>query len=353
MRSQSFAAFLVAAMAVFVLGPLPDGWGQKPPPPVPANPQAPVLAMPMPLGMQRGTGLDLVLTGSNLAGPTGLATDIPAQITIPTADKNGQDNSKLKVHLDVAADVPLGYYPIRLATTRGMSNLRIFCIDDLPQVLETGTNHVITAPQALPIPCVVAGRIVAQTGSYFKITVAAGQRVSFDVLGHRLGSPIDPQLSIFSAKTKREVAYDNDSPGCQSDPRLTHVFKEAGDYIIEVKDVLNRGGPDFVYRLRVGDFPLATVPIPMAAQRGSKITVNFAGPQVAGAIPAVVAVPSDPNVNVLWIAPQGANGLHGWPVALAVTDLAESIEQRAQQSTEPGEPADCSRGRDGALRAQR
>src|ERR1022692_2231161 len=74
-------------------------WGQKPPPAAVGNSQAPVLAMPMPLGMQRGTTMELLLTGANLAGPTGLMTGFPAQVTISSEDKNGQDNSKLKVRL--------------------------------------------------------------------------------------------------------------------------------------------------------------------------------------------------------------------------------------------------------------
>src|SRR5207253_1124789 len=94
-------------------------WGQKPPPPVLPNPQAPILAMPVPLGMQRGTSLDLLLTGTNLAGPTALWTGFAAKIHIPAEDKNGQDNAKLKVRLEVDGNVPLGYYPVRLATTRG------------------------------------------------------------------------------------------------------------------------------------------------------------------------------------------------------------------------------------------
>jgi len=279
--------------------------------------------------------LELLLTGTNLAGPTGLMTGFPAHVTIPSEDKNGQDNSKLKVRLEVPANAPLGYYPLRLATTRGMSNVRLFCIDELPQVLKVDTNDKFETAQLVPVPCVVAGRAVAEAVAYFKIFVVAGQRVSFDVLGRRLGSPIDPQLSLYSARTRRELAHDNDSPGCQTDPRLTHVFKEAGEYIIEVKDVLNRGGPDFVYRLRVGDFPVATVPIPMAARRGGKAKVHFAGPQVEG-VPAVdVAVPNDPAVQVVWIAPRGSNGLSGWPVALAVTDMDEAVEQ--EPNNEPAQ----------------
>lgn len=327
MRSLTGVGSVASLLGVLWLGDAAVSWGQKPPPPVLPNPQAPVLAMPMPLGMQRGTTLDLALTGTNLAGATEFWTGFPVKATIPSADKNGQDNSKLKVRLEVPATTPLGYYPVRLATTRGMSNVRLFCIDDLPQVLEVDTNRTFEMAQAVPVPCVVVGRADAEARDYFKITVAAGQRVSFEVLGRRLGSPIDPQLSIYSAKTKRELAHDNDSPGCQTDPRLTYVFKEAGDYLIEVKDVLNRGGADFVYRLRIGDFPLATVPIPMAAKRGSKVKIQFAGPQVEGVPPLDVAVPADPQANVVWVAPKGANGLSGWPVALAISDLDEGVEK--------------------------
>ena len=41
---------------------------------LPANPQAPTLTPVVPLGMQRGTKLELTLTGTNLAEPTGLWT---------------------------------------------------------------------------------------------------------------------------------------------------------------------------------------------------------------------------------------------------------------------------------------
>ena len=78
----------------------------------------------------------------------------------------------------------------------------------------------------------------------------------------------------------RDLAFDNDSPGCQTDPRISYTFKEAGEYLVEVKDVLNRGGAEFFYRLRIGDFPLATTPFPMAAKRSDTAKINFAGPAV-------------------------------------------------------------------------
>src|SRR6516164_5634610 len=118
------------------------------PAPVAPNPRAPVINMPLPNGAQRGQSLELTLTGSNLANPTGLWTSFPATISFPPDKNNGKDNSKLRVELQISRDAPIGFQAIRLATTEGMSNVRLFCIDDLPPVMETETNHSKTTPQS-------------------------------------------------------------------------------------------------------------------------------------------------------------------------------------------------------------
>ena len=293
-----------------------------------ANPQAPTIAMPTPMGMQRGTTLDLNLTGANLADPVAVVTSVPGlKVTIPPENNNGKDNAKLRVLLEAPKDAPLGTHTLRVVTPRGVSNLRLFCIDDLPQTVGNGANRTKETAQEVPVPGVVAGRIDAETTHYYKVKAAAGQKLSFDLLGRRLGSAFDPQLAVVDPKTSKEVAFSNDSPGLQTDPCLTHTFKEAGDYLVEIRDVMFRGGPDFAYRLRIGDFPCATTPLPMAVKRGSKVAVNFAGPNVEGVPPVDVQAPSDPVTNTVWVAPKGASGLYGTPVALAVSDFDEVMEQ--------------------------
>ncbi len=338
-RYQPCCHLLLLAL-VLILGLTANSWSQKPPAPGQPNPQAPTLNMPVPLGTQRGSTLELTLTGTNLAEPTGLWTSFPAKVSIPTDNNNGKDNAKLRVQLEVPKDAPLGFHSIRLATTRGMSNFRVFCLDDLPAVQEVDSNRSRSTAQAVPIPSVVIGRSDAEVSDYFKIQVQAGQRVSFEVLGRRLGSALDPQLSLYDVRTGRELpaGHSNDAPGLQTDPRLTYTFKEAGEYLLEVRDVMYRGGADYWYRLRIGDFPCATVPLPMAARRGSQVTVQFAGPVVEGVAPIEVFVPNDPATKMIWLTPRGANGLHGWPVALGVSDLEEATEREPNQ-----EPAKANR----------
>jgi hypothetical protein len=321
-----FTKFAMSAfVAACALLNVSSSWGQKGQPA--ASPLAPTITLLTPPGVQRGQTIDLVVSGTSLANPTGVTTGFPAKITIPAEDKNGQDAAKFKVRIDVPADTPVGWYPFRVATLKGISNLRVLCVDDLPQLVSNAGNRGKATAQTLPVPCAVSGSVAAEAGDVYKFSVTAGQRLSFDCLARRLGSPIDAQLTVYGAKSLRELAYDNDSPGCQTDPRISYTFKEAGEYLIEIKDVLNRGGAEFFYRLRIGDFPLATTPIPMAAKRGTKVKVNFAGPAVAGIAPIDVEVPSDPTVKVVWVSPKSAAGLHGWPVPLAVSDHVEIVEQ--------------------------
>jgi hypothetical protein len=335
-RARCIVAFFLIVAFALCCGPQ-RGWSQKQPAPAP-NPQAPVLKAPAPLGVQRGTTLDLTLTGTNLSEPTGLWTSFPAKVTIPTEGNNGKDNTKLLVRLEVPKDAPMGFHSLALATSRGMSNFRLFCVDDLPQVMKATATKA--SPQAVTAPCVVVGSVAAETSDWYKVTVKAGERVSFEVLGRRLGSPFDPQLTLYSAATGKELrgGYSNDAPGLQTDPRLTYTFKDAGDYLVEIRDVSYRGGEDFYYRLRIGDFPCATTPMPLAAKRGSKVSVRFAGPQVDGVAPVEVTVPNDPQLSSVDVTPKGANGLCGWPVSLAVSDLDEVLEQEPNN-----EPAKANR----------
>jgi hypothetical protein len=298
------------------------------------HPQAPTIAALSASGMQRGTTVEIVLTGTNLATPVAVQASFPGAIAIPDDNGNGQDGATLRVRLEVPVDAPIGFHTLRLCTTRGISNMRLFCIDDLPESPLSSTNRDKSTPQVVTFPCVVPGNLAADKSAWFLVNVKAGQRLSFDLLGRRLGGPIDPEITLYDPKTFRELAHDNDSPGCQTDCRLRYEFKESGDYLIEVRDVLNRGGKEYAFRLRIGDFSLATVTLPLAIQHGKTAAVQFAGPAVDGAAPITVVAPKSLEVDTVWVVPVGPTGLSGWPVAVAITDLPESLETPDNHSPE-------------------
>lgn len=294
--------------------------------PVAVAPQSPTINVPFPLGVERGKTLELTLTGANLAEPTALWTSFPAKITFPTDMNNGKDAAKLRVRLEVPGDAPIGFHTIRLATKHGISNTRMFCVDELPQLDETNDNHSVAKAQMVPVPCVVVGKTDAEVSDYFRVSLKPGQRVTFDVLGHRLGSALDPVIKLYDAKTGRELPghYSDDEPGLQSDARLTQTFPSGGDFVIEVRDTRHLGGPDYYYRLRIADVPAAMTAFPVAVKRGTKATINFAGKHIDGIAPVEVTMPKDRNVvNVTPKGPAGA----GWPVPVYASDVDELVEQ--------------------------
>src|SRR5262245_13822636 len=84
---------------------LPNLRAQPKPLVVPPSPQAPVLTTPASLGMKRGGSTELTLTGTNLADALNVLLSCPGTVTIPTDNKNGTDATKLRVKVDLPADV--------------------------------------------------------------------------------------------------------------------------------------------------------------------------------------------------------------------------------------------------------
>lgn len=293
----------------------------------PTPPKSPTLTTINPNGAAPGSGVDVILSGSNLDDPIALGATFPARGTTASDSAPGKDSTNSRWTLSVPAEVTTGWHRLRLLTRSGLSNARPFCIDPLPQIQAAEGARTKETAQTVPVPCVIAGRIAAETSAFFRFPVLAGQRLSFEVIGRRLGSGIDPWIKLYEAKTGRELphAYCDDAAGLQSDARLTRTIAAAGDYLIEVRDSMWRGGGDFHFRLRIGDFPCAIAPLPLAAQRGQKLSVAFAGPMVEGVAPVELTTPTDPGIEAVPVTPIGPVGLPGWPVTLALSDFEELL----------------------------
>ncbi|AMV28837.1 hypothetical protein VT84_30870 [Gemmata sp. SH-PL17] len=292
---------------------------------VPA-PQAPTLTTPATLGAKPGDEVELTLTGTNLADAIGVTLGCPAKITIPGDNKNGTDAGKFRVKVAVDPKCAIGLYTVRVATKNGVSNARPFLVDTLPLVASTGANRAKDTAQAVTAPCVASGVVASETSEFYKVKVDAGQKLAFEVLARRIGSPLDPIVVLHDAKTKRELIslYADDTPGMQGDCRLAHTFKDAGEVLVEVRDTTHRGGGDFFYRLRIGDFPGATTAYPLAAERGKSVSVGFSGPDT---IPAVsTTAPKDPSVAAFYAVPTTGKDA-GWPVPVLLTDYPQATEQ--------------------------
>jgi hypothetical protein len=295
--------------------------------------QAPTLSHLVPAGVQPGKATDVVFFGGNLASPTGVWTSVPTTAVLtPGIDKNGTNPANVSYRLTVPADAPLGVAGVRISTGQGVSNLRLLLVDDLPSAAKAGGNKAMASAQAVTPPVAIDGSCEAESSDFYKFTAAAGQRVAIEVYARRLGSPLDPMIRLLAADG-RELAYSDDEPSSGADGRLGHKFESAGDCFIEIRDIRYQGGAH-PYRLRIGDFPLPSVPYPLAAAKGAAASVQVTGTHVELASPVAVsmppAVPGDRlNVAAGYAAGQGSS----W-VTLLATDKPDQLEAEPNDSAE-------------------
>jgi len=207
-----------------------------------------------PLGAKRGGEAEIQLFGANL--PTDrLTLDVPADATF--------------------------VLPVEIEHQGILSNRRWLAVDDFDSVVEKEPNNTAEQASPLEVPVAVNGRI-GQPGDVdcFRITAEKDQRLVVDVLGRRLGTPLDAIVSLRNAQGRDLV--ENDDTVDDRFPLVTHhadsylnyTFTAAGEYVLRLRDVQSHGGRAWAYRLVLTpprqDFSLMVTPdVPVVPAGGS------------------------------------------------------------------------------------
>jgi len=197
-------------------------------------------------------------------------------VLTPGVDKNGTEAAQVSYRVTLPPTVPVGIYGLRLATGGGISNLRLVMVDDLPTGYDNGANKSLDAAQEISVPVAIDGACEAESYDYYKINGVAGQRITVEVVARRLGYPLDPVIRLLDA-TGRELAYSDDAPGIGSDCRFAYTLPTVGTYFLELRDIRYQGGGTHRYRMRIGNFPLASTTYPLGGRRGASAKVEVAG----------------------------------------------------------------------------
>ncbi|MDB5312046.1 MAG: putative serine proteinase, subtilase family [Gemmataceae bacterium] len=234
-----------------------------------------------PPAIERGKTTRVTFVGRDLSPAPGVWHSLAAG-TIKAVPVEGRPD-RIVFDVTVAADAPVGVCGVRVATRDGLTNTHLVLVDDLP-VRPRGAGD---SPESLTPPAAVWGTFREATVDRYRLDVKAGERVSFEVVGNRLGKDADPLLTIRDAAGRWVAERDND-PGLYFDMRFEHRFETAGTYTIDLRDSRYKASPHHHYVLRVGRFPAARVAVPAAVEVGFPGVVRL--PEVPGAeLP--VAVP--------------------------------------------------------------
>jgi hypothetical protein len=176
-----------------------------------------------------------------------------------------------------------------------------------------GLKDVLESPNVVATPAALNGRI-ATPGAVqeWKLELRKAVRYTFDVQARRFDSPLCAVIAVIDGSGKEAARAESDSA---NDPNFAFQPSADGTYTVRVSERFrSRGGPNFIYRLRVFDA--------LSERPGFKLVVPFPvqnqGPP-PDAITVLRGATAKVRVNV-----ERTGGFTG-PVELAVGTLPPGI----------------------------
>jgi hypothetical protein len=282
----------------------------------------PSLGAIRPVGGQRGTEIELTLSGARLGDALEVLYYQPGIATV--ALKKVDDNN-VKAKIKIAPDCPLGLHDLRVRTATGISELRTFSVGALKEITEVEPNNDFAAPQAIAMNVTVTGVADNEDVDYYLVTAKKGERISVEVEGLRLGiSEFDPCVAILNAK-RFELGVSDDAALIWRDGFTSIIAPEDGKYIVQVRESSYTGNGNCIYRLHVGNFPRATAVMPAGARPGESVQVRWIG-DPGGEVTSTVKLPATFERD-FGIQRQDDKGFSPYPNTFRLTALGNVLEK--------------------------
>jgi len=214
----------------------------------------PAIRSVVPSGGQRGTMVEVTLSGPNLGYATQLLVGAPGiavtslKPQVPPANAKNPDGT-LVATLQLAPDAPLGRHPLRVMTSVGVSEVGYVVVGEWPQAPEKEPNNTPAQAQALTGPVTILGRSDGgEDVDYYKVHLQRGEQCFVEVAAGSIGSPLEPVLRVLDA-TGHELAFA--ASLARPDAQLTFTAPREGDYLLHLRDLRYQGSAAHHYRLTV------------------------------------------------------------------------------------------------------
>ena len=248
------------------------------------------LAPISPPGGQRGTAVTVTLRDDNIASFQELITYQPG-LSLSDLKVNEKDNKLATATLHIAPDAPLGEHSIRIRTAYDISYLRSFWIGPFPSVKSVESVENPNPLQRVELNTTVEGTITLEDVDMFAVSLKKGQRLSVEAEAMRLGRVLfDAYISVLDPKNS-EIASCDDSTFLKTDPFVSFIAPEDGDYRIVIREAAYEGGETSEYRLHIGTFPRPIAVFPPGGKPGETLDLTFLG-DPTGPFVQTVTLPS-------------------------------------------------------------
>ncbi|QTN31748.1 PPC domain-containing protein [Akkermansiaceae bacterium] len=276
-----------------------------------------------PAGGQRGTDVTVTLRDDNIASFQELITYQPG-LSLSGLKVNEKDNKLATATLHIAPDAPLGEHSVRIRTAYDISYVRPFWVGPFPSVKSVEFEENPNPIQRVELNTTVEGTITLEDVDMFVVALKKGQRLSVEAEAMRLGRVLfDAYIAVLDPKDT-EIASCDDSPFLKTDPFVSFIAPEDGDYRIVIREAAYEGGDSSKYRLHIGTFPRPTAVFPPGGKPGETLDLTFIG-DPTGPFVQTVTLPSEASPDFA-IHPVQNGETAPSPVPFAVSPLEHSSQ---------------------------
>lgn len=251
---------------------------------------SPRINAPTPPGGQRGTEVEVRLTGSRLDQSPEIVFGGPG---LKVSKLESVRTNSIRAKLFIAKDCPLGEHQIRVRTPGGVSELRTFWVSAYTNLAEFEPNNERVKSHHVPLGITINGATGGDDVDLFRVEAKAGQRISAEVEAIRLGrAMLDAFLAIRDGDGK-VLASADDTTLLMQDAFVSVVAPKAGAYYIEMRDG-TYSGSESPYRLHIGSFPRPASVFPLGGPAGEKVAFKFLG-VAGGDFTQEITLPTEPG----------------------------------------------------------
>ncbi|MCH7990661.1 MAG: PPC domain-containing protein, partial [Planctomycetes bacterium] len=271
-----------------------------------------------------------------LVSGEGVSGEVITPMEMP---KDGKRPSltKIKIRFKVAADAKPGVRDFRIATPQGVSTLGQMVIVRDPVVVEKGSNNTAEQAQQITVPATVCGAIEKNEDvDNFKFQVEAGMAFTFHVRSMRLQDRIhdlqkhsDPILTIRNSSGTTLAQSDNYFAG---DPFLSYTFQDAGEYLLEIRDVRFKGNKYWEYSIEISNRPFVSNVFPLGVSPGQESRLLMVGFQLPDDPMTTLTIPAKTPPGPQRISlPMGDDVTN--PVPVVISDLPVVVEAESNNNS--------------------
>lgn len=249
----------------------------------------PTLNLIEPRGGQRGVEMDMHFYGERLDNIQEVLAYEPG---IEFRGFTVENDKHASVKIFIKPDAPLGEHGLRVRTTGGVSFLRSFFVGQFPVVNEADPNDKPEQAQKVELNTTVQGIAKQEDVDYYVCSLKKGQRFSAEVEAMRLGRTMfDAYVAIVDPRGF-EIASCDDAALLRTDPFVSTIIPEDGDYRVLVREAAYEGNDNCEYRVNIGTFPRPKAVFPNGAKAGETVEFKFIG-DPAGDFTEKITIPAD------------------------------------------------------------